>query len=81
MNDVSQALDHEQVRASGIVEDLPVTGAPQHKVVALPLKMDGVRPATSGPPPALGAHTEAVLAAFGYSGADIQRLRQGGAVA
>ncbi|MDB5362445.1 MAG: CoA transferase [Rhodospirillales bacterium] len=81
MNDVSQALAHEQVKAAGIVEDLPVEGVPQHKVVAMPLKMNGARAAQSSPPPALGADTETVLAALGYSHGDIAQMRQRGIVA
>jgi crotonobetainyl-CoA:carnitine CoA-transferase CaiB-like acyl-CoA transferase len=81
MNDVSQALAHEQVQAAGIVENLAVDGAPGHKVVAMPLKMNGARAATASAPPALGADTETVLASLGYSDGDIAQMRQRGIVA
>jgi formyl-CoA transferase/CoA:oxalate CoA-transferase len=58
-----------------------VDGVPQHKVVAVPLKMNGARAAQSSPPPALGADTETVLAALGYSHGDIAQMRQHGIVA
>jgi crotonobetainyl-CoA:carnitine CoA-transferase CaiB-like acyl-CoA transferase len=80
MNDVSQTLAHAQVKATGIIEDLPVEGAPQHRVVALPLRMNGLRDAPSAAPPALGADTESVLAGFGYSGGEIAGMRQRGIV-
>lgn len=81
MNDVSQALAHEQVRAAGIVADLPLDGAPGHRVVALPLKMDGARAAPSAPPPPLGQDTETILAGLGYDAGEIAGLREAGIVA
>ena len=81
LNDVAQMLVDPQVRATGIIGDLPIAGAPQHKVVGLPLKIDGKRAAASTAPPGLGADSDAILAGFGYSPADIARLRQDGVVA
>jgi crotonobetainyl-CoA:carnitine CoA-transferase CaiB-like acyl-CoA transferase len=81
MNDVSQALAHEQVQATGIIEEMPVEGAPQHKVVAVPLKMNGARAAQSSRPPTLGGQTAVVLAGLGYSGSDIAQMRERGVVA
>jgi formyl-CoA transferase/CoA:oxalate CoA-transferase len=81
MNDIAQTLAHDQVRASGMLEPLPVAGAPGHQVVAMPIKMNGVRAETAAPPPALGADTDAVLAALGHPPAAIARLRRRGTVA
>ncbi len=81
MNDIAQALAHDQVRAAAMLEPLPVTGASAHQVVALPIKMNGARAATAAAPPALGADTDAVLAAFGHPAEDIARLRARGVVA
>ncbi len=80
MNDVSQMLAHEQVQASGIIADLPVEGAPGHKVVALPLKADGRRSGAMRAPPLLGEDTQAVLAGLGLSEDEIAGLRAAGAV-
>ena len=81
LNDVAQMLAAAQVQATGIVSDLPIPGAPQHKVVGLPLKIDGQRAGASTAPPGLGADSDAILAGFGYSPADLARLRQDGVVA
>jgi crotonobetainyl-CoA:carnitine CoA-transferase CaiB-like acyl-CoA transferase len=80
MHDVAQMLDHEQVAASGILADLPVDGAANHKVVATPLKVNGERSGAMRPPPARGADSDAVLAAAGYGGAAIDALRNQGAI-
>ena len=78
MNDVADMLGHAQVAAAGMIRDLPVDGAPQHRVVALPLKADGRRSGADAPPPALGAATHDVLAGLGYGAAEIRRLREQG---
>jgi crotonobetainyl-CoA:carnitine CoA-transferase CaiB-like acyl-CoA transferase len=81
LNDVSQMLAHEQVQASGIVAPLPVGAAADDRVVALPLKLNGERSRNRKPPPALGAHTDDVLAGLGRSPADIAQLRAAKTVA
>lgn len=81
MNDVSQMLDHEQVQASGMVEALPVENAPQHRVVALPLKINGRRAQGTAPPPALGADTSRILAELGYDATIVDTLAREGAIA
>jgi crotonobetainyl-CoA:carnitine CoA-transferase CaiB-like acyl-CoA transferase len=81
LNDLSQALSHEQVRASEMIADLPVEGAPQHKVVALPLSADGRRSRVKVAPPALGAHTDDVLAEYGYTSLEIADLKRRAVIA
>jgi crotonobetainyl-CoA:carnitine CoA-transferase CaiB-like acyl-CoA transferase len=80
MNDVSQMLAHEQVAASGIVAPLPLDTAPAHRVVSLPLKIDGERGCKPAPPPELGADTARILAGFGYDAAAIAKLTAEGAI-
>jgi formyl-CoA transferase/CoA:oxalate CoA-transferase len=75
LNDVSQMMAHEQVEASGMIMPLPVGAAAGHKVIALPLKVNGERSRNKSAPPELGADTDAVLAGVGRSAADIARLR------
>jgi crotonobetainyl-CoA:carnitine CoA-transferase CaiB-like acyl-CoA transferase len=76
LNDVSQAIGHEQVRALGMITDLPVDGAPQHQVVGLPLTINGERSLQMSAPPQLGEHTSDVLAALGCSATELGELRR-----
>ncbi len=75
MHDVAQMLAHEQVQAIGMLGDLPVPGAPQHKTMGLPFSSQGRRGRTGEPPPALGADTESVLLAAGLSAHELTVLR------
>ena len=81
LNNVAQALEEEQVRASEILFDLPTPGAPELRVVALPIKAKGKRSDRKAPPPGLGVDTEAVLTAIGYDESRIATLRAAGAIA
>lgn len=74
LNDISQALSHEQVQANGMVTSLPVDGAPQHKVIATPLSMNGKRSTANAAPPVLGADTEQVLAEHGFTREQVSAL-------
>jgi crotonobetainyl-CoA:carnitine CoA-transferase CaiB-like acyl-CoA transferase len=49
--------------------------------VAPPIKLAGSRPETARPAPALGEHTDAVLAEAGFTRADIDRMRGAGVLA
>jgi crotonobetainyl-CoA:carnitine CoA-transferase CaiB-like acyl-CoA transferase len=81
MQDVSQMLAHEQVAASGMIAGIELEHAPGHKVVALPLKLEGKRGALLSTPPALGADTAEVLETAGLHATRIASLRAAGIVA
>ena len=58
LQDLAQAVEHEQTTASGILQTSPDGN---YRVVGLPLKFDGVRPAFRRPAPKLGEADEELL--------------------
>jgi len=81
LNNVGQMLSHEQVAASGIICDLPLEGAPNHKVVGIPLKLSGQGSGRFKAPPTLGAETSTILAELGFDDDQIEQLRKSQIVA
>lgn len=62
IQDAGQVLAHPQTEALGIVQ--PVPGREMHRqmqLIGLPLSFEGKRPPIRSGPPAVGAHTEAIL--------------------
>ena len=81
LNNLSQTLSHEQVDATAMIVNMPVEGARQHKVVALPLSANGRRSNAKTPPPLLGADTDQLLIEHGYLTDEIADLRQRAVIA
>ena len=75
--DLPQALDNPFVQRVGMVQALPHPLAPDQRVLANPVRVDGQR-LPGRVCSALGADTEALLGAAGYSPAEIRQLRQQG---
>ncbi len=80
-NSVKDMLAHAQVEAADIFRALPVADHPGHRVVALPVKIDGARGARFDQPPELGADTDDVLGGLGYNAQQLTSLRAAGAIA
>jgi alpha-methylacyl-CoA racemase len=81
--DLDEALDSELVRARQMVVELDQPGvAKPVRQLGVPIKL-GRTPADPGrtPAPGLGEHTDAVLAAAGYSAEEIAALHESGAIA
>jgi len=78
LNSVAEMLAHEQVQAVEIVRPLPVS---DHHVVALPVKVDGLRGSQFNQPPELGADTNAVLGKLGYDDQQLAAFRAAGVIA
>ena len=78
VNDVAQALDNPFVTGHDRIQHLehPVRG--DIRLVAPPIRLDEPPPAC--PAPALGEHTNALLAEIGRDAAEIRRLRSAGVV-
>jgi crotonobetainyl-CoA:carnitine CoA-transferase CaiB-like acyl-CoA transferase len=81
--DLDEALDSELARARKMVVELAQPGAAAPvKLLGLPIKLDRTPgDAARAPGPALGEHTDEVLAAAGYGTDEIEALKAGGAVA
>lgn len=75
VNRLEEILAHPQVAANGLVveRDDPVRG--RLRLVGPPIHVDGTPGAVARPAPALGEHTDAVLAEVGFSPGEIAALR------
>ena len=76
--DIKQALDNPWVAASDRIQNIPVEGAPDLRLLASPVRYAG-RPANARAP-TLGEHTDAVLAAAGIGPDEVGRLRAAGVI-
>jgi crotonobetainyl-CoA:carnitine CoA-transferase CaiB-like acyl-CoA transferase len=81
--DLDEALDSELVRAREMVVELAQPGAAAPvRLLGLPIKLDRTPGDPSrAPGPALGEHTDEVLAAAGYGAEEIAAMKESGAVA
>jgi crotonobetainyl-CoA:carnitine CoA-transferase CaiB-like acyl-CoA transferase len=81
VNDVAEILADPHVRARKLVGSFDYPGVGEFKALAIPYKFLGWDNPEIGTPPALGEHTERVLAGLlGFSGDDIKRLRTAKAI-
>ncbi len=76
---VGQAIESPQVQAMEIIA--PVDTAGLGGLARLPVVVDGKYMAGERPPPTLGADTDAVLSALGWTAEKLTALRASGAVA
>lgn len=79
---VDQMLQSPQIRDRGLVHELPFPGGGGEpvKVLGNGIRIDGEPSTPRTPPPTLGEHTDEILAALGYSAAEIATLHEEGAV-
>ena len=83
INTIAQAFDDPQVQARGLRVDLPRNagdGVSHVATVASPLRLSATPPVLRHAPPALGQHTDEVLAEMGLDAAAIAALRARGVV-
>ncbi|MEJ7686932.1 MAG: CaiB/BaiF CoA-transferase family protein [Variovorax sp.] len=81
INDIAQAFDDEQVKARGLAVSMPRSagdGIENIAGVASPLRLKDTPPVLRRAPPALGQHTDEVLAELGIDGAHRAALRDAG---
>jgi crotonobetainyl-CoA:carnitine CoA-transferase CaiB-like acyl-CoA transferase len=79
--DLDAALGSELVGARQMVVELAQPGAGAVRQLGVPVKLSRTPGGARAPGPALGEHTEEVLAAAGYSEEEIGALKESGAVA
>ena len=70
-------FDDPHLNAGGGLLDMEMEDGARTKLPALPISLDGARPALHRDPPKAGEHTEEVLA---EAGVDVDALREAGAV-
>lgn len=83
INDIAQAFEDEQVKARGLAVSMPRQAGDgiDHIVgVASPLRLQSTPPVLRHAPPALGQHTEEVLAELGVDEKQRAALRAAGVV-
>ncbi|MCX3058760.1 CaiB/BaiF CoA transferase family protein [Streptomyces beihaiensis] len=78
LNTVSGLLDHPVLAGRDRWRDVATPGGPVRALLP-PATLDGIEPRMD-PVPAVGEHTDAVLAELGYDGAAVRALREAGAV-
>ena len=78
---LDEALDSELVRAREMVIELEQPGAEAVRQLGVPVKLSRTPGRPASPGPALGEHTDEVLASLGYPPDQVEELKQTGAVA
>lgn len=80
MHFVEELFDHPQTLANDLVREMehPLLGS--FRMVGPAFQMSDTRLEPAGPSPILGADTDDVLAAAGYSGEEIDALRESGVI-
>jgi crotonobetainyl-CoA:carnitine CoA-transferase CaiB-like acyl-CoA transferase len=72
--DLPRALDNPYAASVGMVQTVPHPAEPHLRMLASPVKLDGVRPPARVCSP-LGGDTDALLEAAGFSSAEVKALR------
>ena len=75
---VADVVSDEQARHAGILADTTNPAVP--RTVNNPIRLGFAEPRTSGPPPTVGEHSEAILRELSYSDAEIAVLKKAGAL-
>ncbi|KAJ6005432.1 hypothetical protein N7451_003376 [Penicillium sp. IBT 35674x] len=81
VNDVQGTMNHEHVRARGMVQSIDHPACGPIKVISPPVKYSNAEPSIRSPPPLLGEHTEELLKVIGFDTARIGELKKKGVVA
>lgn len=80
INTVPEALAHPQVLARDMVVEIDHPKAGRMRTLGSPVKLSEQPPSVRSAPPALGQHTDEILAELGMTAEEIAALRDEGAV-
>jgi crotonobetainyl-CoA:carnitine CoA-transferase CaiB-like acyl-CoA transferase len=80
VQNIAQALEHEQTRAVGMVVDTDAPNGKKTRALGLPVILDGQATPATGVPPRVGENTRAVLLECSFTTAEIDALIEKGAV-
>lgn len=75
----SEACEHPQIRERELLVDVPTASGGKQRQLASPVKFSATPPRYDFTGAALGAHTDEVLVAAGFSEAEIAELKKSGA--
>ena len=81
VNRIGDMLADPQVAAREMVVEVEHPRAGATKALGFPIKFSATPGSVTRPAPLLGEHTREILAALGYSGAEVDALFGAGAVA
>lgn len=74
VQNVGQALEHEQSRAVGMIRDVEAPGGGKTRTLGLPVLLNGRSHIASSAAPRVGEHTEIVLSEFGFTPDEVAHL-------
>ena len=74
VNSAGQALEHSQVRAVGMVIDVPDGQGGMSRGIGTPITLDGKADAVTTPAPQVGEHSREILRELGCSDTEIDAL-------
>jgi crotonobetainyl-CoA:carnitine CoA-transferase CaiB-like acyl-CoA transferase len=77
---IENMFDHPQVLAEGLVANLHSASAGNYRAFANPVKFSATELAQPAGSPALGEHTDKILANFGFSEKEIANFREAGVI-
>ena len=80
VHSIPEAMQEPEVKHLGMLHELEHARYGRMTAMRRASRIDGERESTPLPPPALGEHTDRVLAEFGFSAKEIEGLRGAGAV-
>ena len=81
VNDISQLVEHPQVKARGALVDIDHPAAGPTQIVGVPMRLSKTPGSIRTPSPLLGEHTEQVLQSMlGMSAEEVAELRELGAL-